>query len=221
MSDTHFAQFVNPGCSSLIKTPLYFTLGAPWTFLPSLAHTPLLLLTGTSAHQYHGLTPIPSLTSYRPYTVPLRSLPAMTSALSTPGNGEVMTWEMKDSHFPEMGETSNLPVEIRCVIREDFPIVPAMRTVFEGVGERSVGPVKFWEGPSVYYSYVDVSHPSISIFLPLLPDPSFPPHPISLALLFQVVGKCVSRVGNSHSQNWLQAETYNTPSSHPSSPHHQ
>ncbi len=133
-----------------MKIPLYFTLGDPWIFLPSFAHTPLLFLTGTSAHQYHGLTPIASLTSYKPYTVPLKSLPTITSALSTPGRGDSMTWLMKDSHFPLMGVTSSLPDETREVIREDLPRVPAIITVLEeGLASR-VGPVKFCSGPSVY-----------------------------------------------------------------------
>lgn len=146
-------QLVSAGCSSLIKMPLYFTLGAPCTFRPPNAQTPSLLRTGTSAHQYHGLTPICSLTSYKPKIVPLISLPTITSALSTPGSGLEMTSLIKDSQRPMIGFTSILPALVRAQMRGDFPRVPAIITGAEGEELWRVGPVKFWAGPVVYFSF--------------------------------------------------------------------
>ena len=69
-----------------------------------------------------------------------------------------MTWEMKDSHFPAMGETSSLPEEMRESMSEDLEIVPAIMTVLAEDLVRSVGPVKFCSGPRVY-----CLHPGVSL----------------------------------------------------------
>lgn len=81
---------------------------------------------GTSAHQYHGLTPICSLTSYKPNIVPLLSDPAITSADSIPGMGCGTSWEEKDSHCPWILDISIFPFLTRVSIKDDFPIVPAI-----------------------------------------------------------------------------------------------
>ena len=47
--------------------------------------------------------------------VPRLSLPTMTSALATPGNGSGTTWMKNDSHLPVMGEASIFPSRINSV----------------------------------------------------------------------------------------------------------
>ena len=123
----------------------------------------------------------------------------MTSALSTPGMGETMTWEMKDSHLPAMGETSSLPEEMRESMSEDLEIVPAMMTVLAPDFERSVGPVKFCSGPRVYCFQVSVS--------------SRDPNSVQK---FENLKDGVSN-GDSRSRNSSQVEIYNRPSSLPPS----
>jgi len=83
--------------------------------------------------------------------VPRKSLPAMTRALSIPGRGEVITWDIKDSHCPLVDVTSSLPDEMRVSITSDFPIVPAIMTVLLVELTFNVGPVKLASGPTVYF----------------------------------------------------------------------
>lgn len=63
-----------------------------------------------------------------------------------------MTSEMKDSHSLVMSEALSLPVLMRLVMREDFPIVPAIITVVAVELFCSVGPVILTAGPVVYYA---------------------------------------------------------------------
>jgi hypothetical protein len=86
----------------------------------------VFFLGGTSAHQYHGDTPICSLISYSAKMVPLLSLPASTRADETPDAGSDTSCEVYDSHFPLIVSTLIFPEDIRESIRGDFPIVPAM-----------------------------------------------------------------------------------------------
>jgi len=52
------AQFPNDGHSSLMKIPRYSTFGSPSVYIPGLIYTFSCWITGTSAHQYQGETPI-------------------------------------------------------------------------------------------------------------------------------------------------------------------
>lgn len=62
-----------------------------------------------------------------------------------------MTVEMKDSHWPEIADTSSFLDVVRVLIMSDLPIVPAIITVLALELSIKVGPVKFCVGPTVYY----------------------------------------------------------------------
>ena len=75
----------------------------------------------------------------------------MTRAWSTPGNGLSTTSLMKDSQRFSIEEMSSLWEDTSELITSDLPIVPAIITVFARELETSVGPVKCWADPTVYY----------------------------------------------------------------------
>ena len=117
MSPRSFSKFLSdhvlsPQSSSLMKTPRYFTKGSSeMKFSPYFTFA--FCFTGTSAHQYHGLTPIASEIWKTPYASPLGSEPA-TSILFP----EVFI--LNDSHLPAIASASSS--------MDDLPTVPRTTT---------------------------------------------------------------------------------------------
>src|SRR5690606_19747701 len=81
-SNVCLAQGSSPQSSSLTNTPRYLTVGVGDEKSSTFRYRFCFFSTGTSAHQYHGDTPMVSDMEKRPYAAPRRSLPATTSALA-------------------------------------------------------------------------------------------------------------------------------------------
>src|SRR5438132_5304358 len=118
----------SPHSSSLMNNPRYCTDGGPVIFLPACMYRAAWGSGATSAHHVNGETPSNLDSSSKPYAVPRRSLPNITSACCTDLNGCSTTCMQKVSHLPFMEAVVILPVVAKASINRDLPIVPAMIT---------------------------------------------------------------------------------------------
>ena len=103
-------QLPKQGHSSFMKKPLYFTLGSLDTVKKSSPMAMFFFSTGLTSPIYSkAVTPMYSESESIPYIVPLLSLPAITSALSTPSNGASTRNVVYTSHFPAIHSGLNFP----------------------------------------------------------------------------------------------------------------
>src|SRR5262245_22117427 len=116
-----------------MKMPRYLTEGGPKRRVPASTYSADLCSGVTSAHQYHGDTPMACDISYRPYAVPRRSLPTITSALETPGQGCDTVAIRNVSQRPRNAATSSLPFAINCSSSAFLPKVPTSTTGRDGL----------------------------------------------------------------------------------------
>src|SRR5712692_11453512 len=111
--------------------PRYCTEGGPSRRAPALIMRLTWCLGVTSAHQYHGETPIVCDNSKTPKAVPRRSLPAITNPIATFGSGLETVAIRKLSHLPRKLVTSSFLARTSASITELLPSVPTITACAE------------------------------------------------------------------------------------------